>query len=147
MKMADALSGVLRLYFDSAPLIYYLERHPNYAAKMVGIFQRVDRGELIGVTSAVTLAEVLVDPLRRADVKLAQDYRELLYNTDFETIPVDGIMGERAAQLRATHNLKTPDALQLAAAILSGCSAFLSNDRALLRVPDITVLILDDLDL
>ena len=93
MKMADALSGVLRLYFDSAPLIYYLERHPNYAVKMINIFQRVDRGELIGVTSAVTLAEVLVDPLRRADVKLAQDYRELLYNTDFETIPVDGIMG------------------------------------------------------
>lgn len=82
MKIDAALSGGSRLYFDSAPLIYFLERHTNYAAKLLDIFERVDSGNLIGVTSTVTLAEVLVDPLRRADLKLAQAYRELLYNTD-----------------------------------------------------------------
>lgn len=147
VKLATALAAVRRLYFDSAPLIYYLEKHPSYTVKLADVFRRVDRGDVTGVTSVVTVAEVLVDPLRREDATLAQAYRDLLYHTVFETIAVDAVMAERAAQLRVAHNLKTPDALQLAAAIVSGCGAFLSNDRALLRVTQIDILILDDLDL
>lgn len=36
-----------------------------------------------------------------------------------------------AADLRAGHALKTPDALHLAAAIVGGCSEFWTNDRRL----------------
>jgi predicted nucleic acid-binding protein len=52
---------------------------------------------------------------------------------------------ERAARLRATHRLKTPDALQVAVASQAGCEAFLTNDRALRRVTEINVLVLADL--
>jgi ABC-type uncharacterized transport system fused permease/ATPase subunit len=43
----------------------------------------------------------------------------------------DALQGVRrlgAARLRADSRLRTPDALQLAAAIESGCDAFLCND-------------------
>jgi predicted nucleic acid-binding protein len=40
-----------------------------------------------------------------------------------------------AAQLRAATGVRTPDALQLVAALGSGCTAFVTNDRRLPVVP------------
>ncbi len=55
------------------------------------------------------------------------------------------MIADTAAELRARFRLRTPDALQLATAIETGCGAFLTNDHASRRVTDIRVLILDDL--
>jgi predicted nucleic acid-binding protein len=46
---------------------------------------------------------------------------------------------DRAAEIRAQHGFKTPDAIHLAAAIESGCDRFLTNDRRLARFTGITV--------
>jgi len=47
--------------------------------------------------------------------------------------------------LRARYSLRTPDALQLAAALSVGCEAFLTNDHDLERVTDLRVRVLDNL--
>jgi predicted nucleic acid-binding protein len=50
-----------------------------------------------------------------------------------------------AAQLRAVHlSVRTPDALQLAAALSAGCSAFVTNDRDLPALPGLRILKLRD---
>jgi predicted nucleic acid-binding protein len=49
-----------------------------------------------------------------------------------------------AAQLRAAANIRTPDALQLAAAARYGCTAFVTNDRRLPAVRGTRVLQLAD---
>ncbi len=45
-----------------------------------------------------------------------------------------------AAKLRAATGMKTPDALQLAAAITMECTSFVTNDRRLPDVPGIRIL-------
>jgi len=45
-----------------------------------------------------------------------------------------------AAQLRAAAGVKTPDALQLVAALGSRCSAFVTNDRRIPKIPGMRVL-------
>jgi predicted nucleic acid-binding protein len=52
---------------------------------------------------------------------------------------------ERAAELRARYHLRTPDALQVATALLSDCQAFLTNDKDLSRIIEIQVLVLETL--
>jgi predicted nucleic acid-binding protein len=52
---------------------------------------------------------------------------------------------EGAARLRAKYNLRLPDALQMAAAISSGCDAFLTNNAQLERVTESKVLVIDAL--
>ena len=52
-------------------------------------------------------------------------------------------IAEDAARLRASYNLSTPDAIQLATAIKSDAKAFLTNDSFLISVPDIDILVLD----
>jgi hypothetical protein len=51
VKISAALQGVTRLFLDTAPVIYYVEKHPTYLALVAPIFGRVDAGALTAVTS------------------------------------------------------------------------------------------------
>lgn len=148
MKISDALNSVARLGIETAPIIYFIERHPTYVDRMDVIMQRIVAGNLAGVTSMVTLAEVLVHPLRNGQRHLAQQYRQLLLRSrGFHTLTLDAVVSEQAADLRAKYQMKLPDAFQVAAAIHAGCDAFLTNDLGMRRVQEIPVLVLDSLQL
>ena len=47
-----------------------------------------------------------------------------------------------AADLRARFNLRTPDAIQVATAIIAGAQAFITNDARLKSVTEIPVLLI-----
>ena len=97
-----------------------------------GSAARDGHGRVLGITSALTIAEVLVQPIRHSAVELQQAYIDrLMHSEHFETRPIDSVVAQRAAELRAGFNIRLPDALQLATALVAGCEAFLTNDRAL----------------
>ena len=147
-KLDDALAGVTWLGFDTAPVIYFIEANPKYDALVTEIFQRITNGVMHGLTSVITLSEVLVQPIFKQQVLLQQEYRDLLLRgMNFETFPVTARIAERAAELRAQYRLRTPDALQLATVIEAGGQAFLTNDAGLRRVTALPVLVLDELEL
>ena len=148
IKLDDALTGVDRLGFDTAPVIYFVEAHPRYDALVTAIFQRIAAGVLRGITSVITLTEVLIHPLRQGNPRLGDEYRSLLLTSgDFQTLPIDAAVAEQAADLRARYGLRTPDALQIATALAAGCAALLTNDARLQRVTELRVLVLDELEL
>jgi predicted nucleic acid-binding protein len=131
---------------DSAPLIYFIEENPTYLEMTDAFFEAMVRGEFRVVTSVVTLLEVLVYPLRQGNRILAQQYRDILFNEEgLTTIEVSPAIAEIAAQLRATYNLRTPDAIQMATAIRQGASFFLTNDSRLPSLPGLEVLVLEEL--
>lgn len=148
MKLDVALTAVSRLAFDTAPIIYFVEAHPRYDALVTAIFERVARGEMEGVTSVISLTEVLVHPIQHGSQALINDYMELLlHGSHFQTIPIEATASRRAAELRARYQIRTPDALQLASAMTAGCDTFLTNDVKLQRVTELRVLVLDQLEL
>lgn len=70
--------------FDTAPLIYYLEEHPDYSGLTDELFEAIDRREARGLTSVLTLLEVMVKPLREgkdARDAIANSYRQILNNS------------------------------------------------------------------
>ncbi len=94
----------------------------------------------------MTLTEVLVHPLRAGNVELAGHYRDILFDQEnLITLPVSSAIAEVAAQLRGAQNLRTPDAIQIATAIQGGATFFLTNDAHLSSVPELKVLVLDEL--
>lgn len=147
MRVADALAHVERLFLDTAPVIYYVEKNPNYFDAIARIFDWIDNGRLTAITSPVTLAECLVIPHRLGSSKLKQHFFDLIVhgqNTIF--IPTDYEHAQQAAELRAYYNITLYDAIQVATAVKSGCEALLSNDRRLQRVKELRVLIVDELE-
>jgi predicted nucleic acid-binding protein len=130
---------------DTAPLIYFMEENPTYLETVRQFFEAMDRGDFTVVTSTVTLLEVLVHPLRNNNRKLSSEYRDILLNSKLITLEVSNTIAELAAKMRASHNLRTPDAIQLGAALNAGASHFFTNDVRLPEIPSIQILSLDEL--
>ena len=137
--MADVGPGPVGV--DTSIFIYFIEEHPSFLPVLQPFFKEVDTGRKELVTSALTLLEVLVVPYRSGDRLLAERYEALL--TQSRGVKVAEISRDHlraAAQLRAATGVKTPDALQLVAALGAGCTAFLTNDRALPTVRGLRIL-------
>ena len=75
VKVDDALAGVRLLFLDTAPVIYLVERNPTYVAIARAMFRFIMRGDVIAVTSPVTLAETLVAPVRAGIPQLQRQYQ------------------------------------------------------------------------
>lgn len=93
-------------------------------------------------TSRLTRLECRVKPLRNGDVALLALYDTFLNSPEVELLDVTEAVLEKATEIRAHLNLKTPDAIHLASAILAGVSAFLTGDRNLVRCAEVPVEIL-----
>ncbi len=131
---------------DTMIFIYAFEEHPSYLALLKDFFRVVEKGEIEAVTSTMSITECLVQPYRRKDLALAARYVVLFRNfPHLSIIPMTDDVAERAAFLRAHYNLKTPDAIQVATALISGCHAFLTNDENLPSIERIDILLLDQL--
>jgi predicted nucleic acid-binding protein len=137
--MADVGRGAVGL--DTVVFIYFIEEHPKFLPLIEPLFKQADEGRRELITSALTLLEVLVVPYRAGNRLLADRYEALL--TRSRGIRVADLTREQllaAAQLRAVTGVKTPDALQLVAALTAGCTTFLTNDRRLPTIPGLRVL-------
>ncbi len=122
---------------DTALFIFRIEEYPRFLGPVYELFAQADWGEIEIVTSALTLLELLVVPLRLNEQKLAARYDALLTRSrGVRVVDVSRDQLRTAARLRAQHSaLRTPDALQLAAAISTWCESFVTNDRRM-QAPD-----------
>lgn len=133
------------LFLDTAPLIYFIEKNLRYHHIVKPVISQIDDLETKGLTSTISLLEVLVHPLRNGNIRLANKYKAiLLFSSGLATYEISHAISEQAALLRGKHGWKTPDAIQVATALLHKADYFLTNDPALKKVRGIKVLVLDD---
>lgn len=145
MGLIDSL-GEGPIALDTAIFIYWIEENPTYLAKVEPLFRAIDRGAIEAVTSAITLLELLVVPYRAGKVALAERYEQLLTRAShLRVVDIDRQQLRAAAQLRAAHGVRTPDALQLAAGLATRATTMITNDRRLPGIPGLEVLQLGDL--
>ncbi|MBB5065026.1 PIN domain-containing protein [Granulicella mallensis] len=145
MEWVDRLSGQI-VGLDTAPLIYFIEKHPTYLPLVHPFFEAVERGDIQVVTSTLTLTEVLIHPLRQGNRDLALQYSRILLNANhLKTLSVSPSIATEAAHLRARHGFKTPDAIQIASAQHGNATFFLTNDEALTGTFGLQTLVLKHL--
>ncbi|MFN6519204.1 MAG: type II toxin-antitoxin system VapC family toxin [Nostoc sp. CreGUA01] len=144
MKISDALSGVSRLFLDTAPVIYFVERNPQFVNLVDPIFDRLE-ADITAVISGITLSECLVGAIRLGLVDLEQAFVDVLQQEQVVFVEINAAIAREAAFIRVRYNLQLPDALQVAAALVAGCEAFLTNDAALKRVTELRILVVGEL--
>lgn len=134
-----------RVYLDTAPIIYSVEKYSDYWSLLTDLWRSTEANEIDIITSELTLLETLVQPIRQNDRTLIKAYETLLTKTEIALYPITIDVLREAAKLRATQSFKTPDAIHLATASLSGCDHFVTNDFGFRRFADIEVTVLSDL--
>jgi predicted nucleic acid-binding protein len=138
------ISSGSKVYVDTAVLIYTLEENTDYFDLLEPLWLKFQAQEIELISSELILMEVLVVPLRNNNNSLVTDYEQLLLNSAMQLIPINQAILRQAANLRATNNLKTPDAIHAATAISVNCDLFITNDKGFRNLSDLPVVILNE---
>lgn len=134
-----------KIFIDTAPIIYYLQSSELYYANMQEFWKKYNECDY--VTSTITITEYLTYPYRQKDMQLISLFYAFVNDMDIQIRSIDERIAEKAAKIRAEYvHFKTMDALQLAAACLSKCDLFLTNDKQLRQFKEIKCLTVEELD-
>ena len=134
------------IFLDTAPFIYYFEDHKTYADRMEALLAAGMESGCRFVTSLITYIEVLTLPEKRGNHRLAAKYRDYFTNSNALSIhPLDLIVADATVRIRARHGLRTPDAIQIATALSCGADHVVTNDKQWRIVPDLPVVVMDEL--
>lgn len=134
-----------KVYLDTSPVIYSVEKHADYWQILVSLWQSLKAREIEVFTSELTLLETLVQPIKQNNQTLMTAYESLLTATDIRLLPISLDVLRESANLRATQNLKTPDAIHAATAFSANCEYIVTNDDGFKRLSNINIITLDDL--
>jgi predicted nucleic acid-binding protein len=134
-----------KIGIDTSVFIYQVEENLKYAGITQRIFDWLEGPRARAVTSTITMLELLVHPYRTDDSESVDSFYALLSTyPHLEWFPLTLSVADRAAGIRARHNLKTPDAVQAATALAGMATGFITNDPAFHRVDELEVLVLDE---
>jgi len=111
------------IYLDSAFCIYAVEDTHERGEHALALFGQPERFAV----SPLVLLECFVKPFRDADVQLEDDYRHFF--DQLTMLAMDMTTYERAARLRASTQIRTPDALHWAVAGQHDCAAIWTGDQ------------------
>jgi predicted nucleic acid-binding protein len=132
----------LIVYLDTNIIIYFIQNPPGFGPRARARLTRSTAAGDAAIVSHLSRMECRVGPLRAANPILLGDY-DVFFNTPgLKVVDISAAVCDRAATIRATHNFKPMDALQLAAAVENSCDVFLTNDVRLNRFAGITIEVL-----
>ena len=126
----------MRIYTDAAPVIYLVERRPLYAEYLDA---RLSIPGNVLVASELTRMECLVLPIREGNYGVIHEFDDYFAIRVDEMVPLTRDVIDAATLIRARYGFGTPDAIHLAAALVSGCDVFLTNDNRLARFSEMSV--------
>jgi len=116
-----------KVYLDTCCVIYLLEDVPVFS-QQIRKYMAVNMDAILCVSPLVRL-EALVKPTSDGNIALIADYE--IFLAEQQWLAVGDVEFDRALSLRASHRIKTPDALHLAIAMQHDCVEFWTNDERL----------------
>ncbi|MDI6779505.1 MAG: PIN domain-containing protein [Bacteroidota bacterium] len=131
MTIAGELEKIETVFIDTAPIIYYIEAHPEYGQISQEIVNYFLSGKLTALSSIITLIEVLSKPMEMKNAKLASKFADFLkHGKNINLIDIDTNIAESASRLKWKYaKLRTLDAIQISSSIEVGAELFITNDR------------------
>ncbi|MGH6768446.1 MAG: type II toxin-antitoxin system VapC family toxin [Xanthobacteraceae bacterium] len=130
-----------RVYLDANVFIAAFETQGAHSDHAWWILNAIEGGDLFGVTSELTLAEILVGPMQDGDDELVQRYQDIISPAEcFEVGTVTRAVLIEAGTLRSARRaMRLPDAIHVASARIGGCRFIVSDDRRMSFAPEMQV--------
>ena len=135
-----------RIALDSSMFIYVFEANPTHGPASRAMLWAAEAAGTRLITSAIAVGETAVRPARD-DEAMADRYGEAIRSIPrLDIVPVSAATAVEAAILRGRHGIGLLDAIHLATARQAGATALITNDRRLPSLPQVEVILLDDLE-
>jgi predicted nucleic acid-binding protein len=145
-RLRTFLRRHLLIGLDTSVFIYQIEANARYLDLTDHVFSWLEGRGSQGVTSTITMTELLVQPYRDFDEHRLDEFYGLISRfPNLHWVAPNLEIADLAARLRARHGLRTPDALQAATALHSQATAMITNDAVFARVEAFEALVLDEL--
>ena len=138
-------------YLDSMTFIFAIEGEPAVSERAKSLLSALRKKPGVGITSELTLAEVLAGSEHGLEPRVKRAYLDLMVWSKFlDLIPINrGILYD-SAKLRVVHRkthgkkLFLPDAIHLVTAIQGRCQYFVSADAGIKPPAGMTKIAFDD---
>lgn len=142
-RLIDAFSSHKAIFIDTNVFIYALEDNPKFPSAKE-IFKLIKAEHKLGYTSVISLLEASVKLFSLGKKEKIEEYLDFISGDGLiKVLDVDKPIAIKAAELRSKHHFKTPDSIQLAAAIVYGATLFVTADRNFeKKIKDLEVLII-----
>jgi predicted nucleic acid-binding protein len=127
------------VFLDTNIVIYYVENATGFGPRAIHHLNQLLAGGHAFAASDLVVMECRVHPIRRSDHPRLAQFDVFFANAKLQVFSLTTAVCQRATLLRAAHSFKTPDALQLGAAIVHGCDRFLTADARLSSCKDIPI--------
>jgi len=128
---------------DTNIFVYQFAKHPDFFTPTRRLFQLLEQSHLKGVTSIITLTEILALP---APQEILTEIEETFFSTpNLNILDVDGNIAKEAASIRRDYRYRSPDAIQLATALLAKADRFITNDKRLTSFRGVKIQLLSEL--
>jgi predicted nucleic acid-binding protein len=146
MPLNKLLKEHRTIAIDTSVFIYHFEKDNCFFPITQSLFNNIQSHCSEGVTTVVTLAEILIKPIQIENIEAIEDYKIVLNNFPGLTIlDIDQKICILAAQLRSKYKIKLPDAFQIGGALIKPATLFITNDKKLKKIDEIKVITLNDL--
>lgn len=146
VDLGQRIAGHALVGLDTSIWIYHLEANERYAPLTGQLLTAVQAGWPRAVCSVLTIMELNVRPYRLGQPGVAAHYEAMLTHfPNVQLVNVTPDIARRAAQLRAIYNLRPADSIHVASALVSGATAWVTNDQEMRRLSsNLDVILLDD---
>ena len=143
--MNNDLTKARKIYVDSNIVIYFIEGEPDMQDRVIAVFEYAERHGIPLMTSDLTVGECLYGAYKNEWSDSAKEFENLFDTRIFHLIPLEPDIISSAARLGGTTGLKLIDAIHVASAIDTDCDTFVTNDRGIKSLPNLTVVQLMDI--
>lgn len=134
-----------KIFLDSTPIIYFIQHNEFYFEQVAKIFSFFSEADVKIISSDIVTAESIVHAYRYNNLEVLNNFDNLMNLLNVEIIHTSEKIARKTSQIRAKYrSFETPDAFNLATAVLSDCDIFLTNDKRLKKFDEVQCLLVDD---
>ena len=133
----------MKLFLDACSIIYLIESHQQQGQNTRLLITQALQNKTQLVVSRLSFLECRVLPLKENNDVLLERYNQFFCEPGLQIIELTADVINRATDLRANYStsLRTPDAIQIACALIANADQFLTGDKKLSVIQEIDIVI------
>lgn len=150
-SLRSAIQPGASLVLDTSVALAYLTGTEATSERATELFDDcIATGRNTASLSVVSVQEILVRPFRAGMASVATAEGFLRHFAEIRLIDVSYDIAREAARIRAVSDLRAPDALIMATAVITNADMLITNDRSWLNrakvaAPDLSICLFADL--